>query len=155
MNRKAFFKSSLLVGLFVGLLALGGCNSGSKTDQPAPATDSTATATTDSATTKAPTTDSATASPAATAAPSENGNHQTVTVTIDNMKFTPETITVNKGDKVTFINKDIVAHNATEINNVWHSPTLQNGQSWTFTPEKTSDYYCSIHVVMKGKIIVK
>ena len=65
------------------------------------------------------------------------------------------TITLNKGEKVTFINKDIVAHNATETKNSWASPMLANGQSWTFTPKKTSDYYCTVHMVMKGKIIVK
>ncbi|KEY19047.1 hypothetical protein HY04_11450 [Kaistella antarctica] len=76
-------------------------------------------------------------------------------VTIENMKFNPATITLNKGEKVTFINKDIVAHNATETKNSWASPMLANGQSWTFAPEKTSNYYCTVHVVMKGKIIVK
>lgn len=75
-------------------------------------------------------------------------------VTIENMKFNPASITVKKGEKVTYINKDIVAHNATEINKLWASPLLQNGRSWTFTPDKTSDYYCSVHLVMKGKIIV-
>ncbi|MBU8882421.1 cupredoxin domain-containing protein [Kaistella sp. DKR-2] len=76
-------------------------------------------------------------------------------VTIENMKFNPATITVKKGDQVTFINKDIVAHNATEVHNAWASTLLQTGQSWTFTPEKTSEYYCTVHQVMKGEIIVK
>ena len=79
----------------------------------------------------------------------------TAVVTIENMKFNPATITLKKGEKVTFINKDIVAHNATETKNSWASPMLANGQSWTFTPKKTSDYYCTVHMVMKGKIIVK
>lgn len=80
---------------------------------------------------------------------------ETKIVTIENMKFNPATITVKKGDKITFINNDIVAHNATEKNNLWASPLLANGKSWTFSPEKTSDYYCTVHVVMKGKIIVE
>lgn len=80
---------------------------------------------------------------------------ETVVVTIENMKFNPATVSVKKGDKVTFINKDIVAHNATETKSLWASPLLQNGESWTFSPEKTTDYYCTVHVVMKGKIIVK
>lgn len=80
---------------------------------------------------------------------------ETKIVTIENMKFNPATITVKKGDKITFINNDIVAHNATEKNNLWASPLLANGKSWTFSPDKTSDYYCTVHVVMKGKIIVE
>ena len=89
------------------------------------------------------------------AAESTNEKIETHVVTIENMKFNPATINVNKGDQVTFINKDIVAHNATEVKNSWASPMLTTDQSWTFTPEKTSDYYCTVHVVMKGKIIVK
>ena len=101
-----------------------------------------------------PTVDSATMAKT-TAAENANVKAETHVVTMENMKFNPATITVKKGDKVTFINKDIVAHNATETKNAWASPLLQNGQSWTFSPEKTSDYYCTVHVVMKGKIIVK
>lgn len=89
---------------------------------------------------------------------SGNGNnavHKTDTVVIEQMKFNPQTITVNKGDTVLFINKDIVEHNATEDNKAWQSPTLQMGDSWKFVPEKSADYYCSIHIVMKGRIEVK
>lgn len=80
---------------------------------------------------------------------------KTDTVIIDQMKFTPATITINKGDTVLFINNGIVAHNATEVNKTWASPTLNNGDSWKVAPDKSAEYYCSIHIVMKGKIVVK
>ena len=80
---------------------------------------------------------------------------KTYIVKINNMKFTPATIKIKKGDKVTFVNNDIVEHNATEKGKAWASPLLQNGQSWTFKPEKNCDYYCTVHVVMQGKIIVE
>lgn len=87
---------------------------------------------------------------------SESGEHaKTDTVLISQMKFVPESITVNKGDTVLFINQDIVPHNAVQTDSTWYSPTLNNGDSWRFVPEKSDDYYCSIHLVMKGKIIVK
>lgn len=80
---------------------------------------------------------------------------KTDTVVIDQMKFIPADITINKGDTVLFINKDIVAHNATEVSNAWASPTLNTGDSWSTVPDKSADYFCSIHIVMKGKITVK
>lgn len=151
-SKQCFFA----VGLGV-LLFLVSCNSESKDTMPA-VNDNSA-STTNITTTK---TDSGASSPKAeastmaTAAATNDASSKAATVvTIENMKFNPATITVNKGDKITFINKDIVAHNATEMKNAWASPLLANGQSWTFTPEKTADYYCTVHVVMKGKIIVK
>lgn len=78
-----------------------------------------------------------------------------VTVTIEQMKYNPENVTVHAGDTVFFINKDIVAHDVTEENKAWASPTLEVGDSWQMVADKSADYYCSIHMVMKGKITVK
>lgn len=86
---------------------------------------------------------------------SDSEHAATDTVVIDQMKFIPESITINRGDTVLFINKDIVPHNAVQTDSTWYSPVLNNGDTWRFVPEKSDDYYCSIHLVMKGKIIVK
>lgn len=77
------------------------------------------------------------------------------TVVIDQMVFTPETLTISKGDTVVFINKDIFMHNAVETDSTWYSPILSTGDIWRFAPESTTDYYCSLHLVMKGKIVVE
>ena len=79
---------------------------------------------------------------------------KTYTVEIIQMTFRPAVLKVHKGDTVIFINKDIVAHDATEVNKAWHSPPLATGESWKWVATKSADYYCSIHLVMKGKIIV-
>lgn len=76
-------------------------------------------------------------------------------VEIKDMKFQPAELTVNKGDTVIWINKDIVPHDVTEINKAWASPPLKTGNSWKKVITKSDSYYCSIHVVMKGKLIVK
>lgn len=144
--------------LALGLLIVSACNSGSKDSIP-PTNDNSSVRTnntlskTDTAA-SLPKIDSALNSKTI-ATERADPKAEVHLVTIENMKFNPASITVKKGEKVTFINKDIVAHNATETNKLWASPLLQNGQSWTFTPDKTSDYYCSVHLVMKGKIIVK
>ncbi len=77
-------------------------------------------------------------------------------VEIAQMKFFPGILKVKKGDHVVFVNRDLVAHDVTEeIKKSWSSSTLQNGEYWTLIVTESADYFCSIHTVMKGKIIVE
>ena len=77
------------------------------------------------------------------------------TVTIKGMVFDPAELHVKKGDVVTWINKDIVAHNVTQFpDSKWTSGTLTNGKSWKMNIGKSFDYFCSIHPTMKGKVTV-
>ncbi|HEU0109895.1 MAG TPA: plastocyanin/azurin family copper-binding protein [Flavisolibacter sp.] len=81
---------------------------------------------------------------------------QTHTVEISQMVFSPAEIAVKKGDRVNFINHDIVAHDVTEESTkAWTSSPLQSQQSWTLEVQESANYYCSLHPVMKGKIIVE
>ncbi len=41
-------------------------------------------------------------------------SYEVYTVEIRNMKFVPDSITVNKGDEVVFVNRDMVTHCVTE-----------------------------------------
>lgn len=79
----------------------------------------------------------------------------THTVIIQGMKFVPEKIHVKKGDVVKWINKDIVPHDVTEIDKAWTSGPLNPGQNWSKTITEDFDYFCSIHIVMKGSVIVE
>lgn len=80
----------------------------------------------------------------------------THTVEISQMQFKPAELTVSKGDKVVFVNKDIVTHDVTEATGKsWQSPALTTGKSWSIVVTQNQAYYCSYHPVMKGKIIVK
>src|SRR5690554_97643 len=78
----------------------------------------------------------------------------THTVIISQMKFNPENLKVKKGDKVVWINKDIVPHDVTEINKKWTSGPLKTGDKWSKTINGNFDYFCSIHVVMKGSMTI-
>ncbi|CAL1516312.1 plastocyanin/azurin family copper-binding protein [Chitinophaga sp. MM2321] len=81
---------------------------------------------------------------------------KTDTVEIAGMKFTPAELTVHKGDKVVFINHDMVTHDITEeVNKAWTSAPLPVNESWSLIVTQSADYFCSIHPVMKGKIIVQ
>jgi plastocyanin len=87
---------------------------------------------------------------AADAAPS-------VTVKIHNMQFTPATLAIAAGTKVTWINEDAAPHTVTDRNRVFRSAALDNAESYSFTFSGPGDftYYCTIHPMMVGRIIVK
>ncbi|MGB3342444.1 MAG: plastocyanin/azurin family copper-binding protein [Aequorivita sp.] len=78
----------------------------------------------------------------------------THTVIISQMKFNPENLKVKKGDKVVWINKDIVPHDVTEINKKWTSGPMKTGDKWSKTITESFDYFCSIHLVMKGSVTI-
>lgn len=72
------------------------------------------------------------------------------------MKFQPAEMIVEKGDTVVWINKDIVTHDVTEeTGKRWTSGPLVPGESWSLIVKESADYYCSIHVVMKGRLVVQ
>lgn len=78
----------------------------------------------------------------------------THTVIISQMKFNPDKLTVKKGDKIIWKNKDIVLHDVTQIDKKWTSGPLKPGESWSKTVTANFDYFCSIHVVMKASVVV-
>lgn len=78
------------------------------------------------------------------------------TVEIKEMKFQPAEISVRKGDTIVWINKDFVAHDVTEeATQAWSSSVIPNGGSWSMAVTESADYFCTIHQVMKGKIVVE
>jgi plastocyanin len=83
-------------------------------------------------------------------------NPKVYTVEIKDMKFVPDDITVNSGDTIIWINRDMVAHDVTEEDTkAWTSSIIIPEQSWKMAITSSANYYCSIHVVMKGKIRVE
>jgi plastocyanin len=81
----------------------------------------------------------------------------TRTVLIQNFSFKPAHITIKRGTRVTWINKDTAPHTATAINGKsFHSPVLRKGQSYshTFKTAGKWGYYCKIHPDMRGSVTV-
>jgi plastocyanin len=84
--------------------------------------------------------------------------HPTRTVLIQNFRFKPAHITIKRGTKVIWINKDTAPHTATANNgSSFHSPVLRKGQSYshTFKTAGKWGYYCKIHPDMRGSVTVK
>jgi plastocyanin len=83
----------------------------------------------------------------------------TAAVTIVNMAFDPEALTVAAGTTVTWTNQDLVPHNVVAIDPVLEglaSPILNQGESFsfTFTEAGTVQYICAIHPAMKASVTV-
>ncbi len=81
---------------------------------------------------------------------------QTHTVVIDNMRFTPDTLTVRRGDRVVWRNNDLVPHTATAPK-VFDSGSIGPGESWSAVMRKTGTlpYVCSFHPGMKATLQVQ
>jgi plastocyanin len=77
------------------------------------------------------------------------------TIEIKGMKFKPEELTIHKGDTVVWVNNDLTGHCVTEAAKKWTSSSIPSGASWKKAINENTDYYCAIHVVMKGKINVE
>ena len=77
-------------------------------------------------------------------------------VTIDNFKFGPRTLTVKAGTKVTWTNHDAVAHSVNFSSGRINSKTLDQHAkfSHTFAAPGTYKYICAIHPFMHGTIVV-
>jgi plastocyanin len=76
-------------------------------------------------------------------------------IEIKQMQFQPALLKVHAGDTVEWVNHDFVTHDVTEEKHKeWSSSPLAANASWHMVAEKDADYYCSIHQVMKGKVVI-
>jgi len=81
-----------------------------------------------------------------------------VTITIRNLRFYPEEITVSPGTTVVWVNKDKVPHKVAAYDRVFYGPRLQPGDkySFTFINEGTHRYFDAVFPkIGRGEIIVK
>ncbi len=79
----------------------------------------------------------------------------TAQVLIKDFKFQPDSITIQKGDTVTWTHPGSASHTVKFADS--ESPVLKNGGTYskTFDQTGTFDYSCGIHPYMKGKVIVR
>ena len=74
-----------------------------------------------------------------------------------NLRFDPEEITVEKGQKITWVNNESIQHNVVaEKGADFESELLDQDQTFEFTPEDegTIEYVCTLHPGMDGKVTV-
>jgi len=70
--------------------------------------------------------------------------------------FSVPSLTVKAGTTVTWINHDDDAHTVTSTANAFRSPGLDTAEtfSFTFTQPGTYEYFCTLHPLMTGKVVV-
>jgi plastocyanin len=77
-------------------------------------------------------------------------------VTIDNFSFKPNVITVKPGTHVVFKNQDDLPHSVVIPNMQIKSALMDTDGSYEAAFEKSGEYkyFCGIHPMMTGKVIV-
>lgn len=78
-------------------------------------------------------------------------------VTIETLKYSPETIEIRKGDTVKWVNNDLAPHTVTQASDIFNSGAIDPDASWsyTFSQPGTFPYYCTFHPEMKGTVTVR
>lgn len=75
-------------------------------------------------------------------------------VTMQNMQFVPATLVVRPGDRVRWVNKDLVPHTVSATGSQFDSGDIAAGASWTYTIQKTGKlgYVCRYHPGMQARL---
>lgn len=78
------------------------------------------------------------------------------TIVIEGMAFAPAKVTIQRGDRVTWMNKDPFPHTAT-AKGTFDSGSIAADASWTWVADKTGtfDYLCTLHPTMKAQLVVR
>ena len=93
----------------------------------------------------------------ASSAPVASPVSGTTQVMIQNFAFTPQALRVPLGAEVTWINADDVPHTVTAQDKQYTSAALDTNDRYvhTFSAPGVYVYYCAIHPIMTGQIIVQ
>ena len=78
------------------------------------------------------------------------------TIVIDGTAFSPAQLTVQRGDRVTWVNKDPFPHTAT-ARGTFDSGSIGADASWSWVADKAGsfDYVCTLHPTMKARLVVR
>lgn len=73
------------------------------------------------------------------------------------MRYVPQTVTVRVGDRITWVNKDPFPHTVTATDGRFDSHQIAPDGSWSYVARKAGeyDYVCTLHVTMKGRVLVR
>jgi plastocyanin len=77
-------------------------------------------------------------------------------VVIRGMQFVPAELVVAKGDVIVWSNEDYVPHTATAPG-VFDSKTIETKRQWRYTAKERGivPYVCTLHPIMKAKLVVR
>jgi plastocyanin len=78
------------------------------------------------------------------------------TIVVEGTAFSPARLTVQRGDRVTWVNKDPFPHTATAKGTFDSGPVAADA-SWSWVADKAGsfDYVCTLHPTMKARLVVR
>ena len=81
----------------------------------------------------------------------------TYQVVIEQMRFNPPTLTVKRGDRVEWVNKDLFAHTASSGSKAFDSGSIAPNASWSYVAGRPGSYpyLCNFHPTMRGTLNVR
>lgn len=84
------------------------------------------------------------------------GAATTHTVVMEATSYTPQMLTVKRGDTVVWVNKDPFPHTATAAG-AFDSKSIPAGGTWKYTARQVGNhaYTCTFHPNMKGRLIIE
>ena len=79
------------------------------------------------------------------------------TVAIDGMRFSPATLQVKRGERVEWVNRDLVPHTVTAGDGSFDSKTIAAGASWTWVATHAGSvaYACAYHPAMTASVTIQ
>ncbi|PMS29420.1 copper-binding protein [Paraburkholderia rhynchosiae] len=82
---------------------------------------------------------------------------QTYVVAVEDMRFSPATLKVKRGDRIVWINKDLFPHTVSADNHAFDSGSIAADASWSYVAGKagTYPYGCRFHPTMHGSVTVR
>jgi len=94
---------------------------------------------------------------AADPGPQQAAAPATHVVNVENMQFNPASLTVRRGDRIVWVNKDLFPHTVTADTKAFDSHDIPPSASWTYRADKAGEYAysCAYHPTMKAKITVR
>ena len=78
-------------------------------------------------------------------------------IEIQAFKYVPDRLTVETGDTITWINRDLAPHTATATDRSWDTKRLKKGERMSIVVTKTMklEYFCRFHPHMKARLTRK
>ncbi len=86
-----------------------------------------------------------------------NAAGKTYLIAIEQMRFDPPVLTVHRGDRVVWVNRDLFPHTASATSKAFDSREIAPNASWTYVARETGSYpyLCTLHATMHGTVIVQ
>lgn len=78
-------------------------------------------------------------------------------VVIEQMRFDPPTLTVQRGDRVVWVNRDLFPHTASAVSKTFDSLSIAPNASWSYLAGQPGSYpyRCNFHPTMHGTLTVR